>query len=166
MTKDKTEQVAEVVEKEARRKILKGLAGIPAVMTLGSGSAHAIASVYECAAPTAQLTDRLGNPLEGAYTPNLNTDLSGNGTNDADCVNLNSVDTPPDGAPLEANVLYDNSGTTTVSPVRTRVDHDGNPANPDRACVVFVDADGQMFGNTQEPNTLPVTASCYVSFTS
>lgn len=164
MTMDKKEPAAEMVEKEARRKIIKGLAGLPAVMTLGSGTANAVASVYECAAASADVTDRVGNPLE-LYSPTLNTDLSGNTVNDADCVDFGTVVTPPQGAPTQTNVLWDNSNTLTVSPVRTSVDTDLGPGTNDKACVVFVDANGQTVHSTQEANTLPVTASCYVSFT-
>lgn len=155
MDEQKTESAqTEMLEKAARRKIIKGLAGLPAVMTLGNVNAQAIASVYECALKEGQ------NPLVVAGNQvNLNTEIGNNGgVDNADCVDIDELQSPPAHAPTSTD-LWDNSDDTLLSPVRQKP-----TVNSDQACVVFVDSNGTP-GLTTTGSEVPVTASCYVSFT-
>lgn len=153
-------------DQDTRRKIIKGIAGLPAVLTLASGSASAVTSIQECALEPGQ------NPVDDAPVP-LNTDLDNppDSVVDASCLEYdpgvidNGLVKPPSGAPQLGNQFYDRGNTT---PVRQQfIDGDGK----EQACVVFVKDDPLNPGTLSTSidgaahGGVPVTASCYASFT-
>jgi len=131
---------------EARRKIIKGIAGLPAVYTLSSGAHAATASALECV-----------DPASGKYTPpvNLNTPP---GTPQYDCVpdstSLRNLE-PIYGSNLKD--YYDLGDTTAVR----QLSLDGGVTN-NKYCVRYVDQNGAIV-SFDPTNGVPVTASCYAS---
>jgi hypothetical protein len=173
MTKRKQHPTSDTVECQAvRRKIIKGAAaGLPAVLTLTSGAANALTSAQNCAvAPN--------NPLTQAAAP-LNTDTkgktTGSGPFDYSCLEITGdnpdpvtgLQTPPSGSPTMASGTYFDTGPGT--PLRQRTAFDSkDPKRQEQACVVFVDQQGETLVqdvNGSANGGLPVTASCYTSFT-
>jgi len=146
MSTDKKKLENANTQQESRRKIVKGLAGLPAMVTLASGAANAATSsqciVDNATALDAQVTANTGNP-----TPTRDCVAVGTGPGEA-------YEVP--GSP--AGVYETAPGT----PMRMLA-----PDNPgkDDACVVFVDEEATPL--THDINTVgdPVTSSCYTSFT-
>lgn len=123
----------------ARRRIIKGLAGVPAVMTLSSGAARAATSSLQC----------IGNPVATSTLNNQNLDCK-------------SQNTPLTQSDLNPAIYYDNTGAEAIPSAR-KVNPAINGTND--TCVVFVNADGtgETFDGST-PGTTAVTPSCYTSF--
>lgn len=146
-----------------RRKLIKAAAGLPAMMTLASGSAQALSSNASCAL--------IGqNPLRINPDAPLNTDSSGgtSGTLLYSCKPSNdpSLYNPPaGGSPPGSGTTYYDTGVGT--PIREGVSF-SNGSN--QACAIYVyDGGGPTLTTTIDgtvnSNELPVAASCYTSFT-
>jgi len=142
MTQDKQAQAA-ASEQQTRRKIIKGLAGVPAVLTLSNGAQGANLSALEC------ITD------PDRYHPPVS-----NNTPEADPI----YDCLPDGvvlAPGETAIYH----TDDFGAIR-RLKETGPGAG--EYCVVYVNADGTPVTGDEflgGEGAHAVTASCYTSFT-
>lgn len=127
----------------ARRRIIKGLAGVPVIATLSSGTARAAASNLACITK------------EPSPTPVLNTPP------DPDTPIYDCKDPGVTQEYLGSGVYYDPSETYPAA----RLPKTGDPGDG-QDCVVFVDANGNTgtdpFDGTTGLNA--VTPSCYTSF--
>jgi len=170
MNEDKQPQAQPHSEKDTRRKLIKGLAGLPAVLTLGSGSAHALASNQECAA---DIEAGGRNPWQaGVYTnPVLNTDLEAGDGDDAYCeVWPEGVAAPPNGY-----TDLDTLSLKSYDPKAFRDDtnswvlqYESTLTEGDRVCVTWFDSANEQLYYTAagdgSDRRWPVAASCYASF--
>ena len=185
MNEDKQPQAQPQSEEDTRRKLIKGLAGLPAVLTLGNGAHAATASNLACLAKNPPEVPE-DNAYVASSAPPAGSPIP---DNNAHCLDLNATPGPPpaDTGLLEVveygdysshpnGPLY-NTGPGTPARLeaqtwRLRQTVVGPRYSPDRqACVVYVD--GTDANNVQyyvskplpNSNTLPTTASCYASFT-
>jgi len=158
MNKDQQPDAENQSEQESRRKIIKGLVGLPAVLTVGPASAAPIASAFECAvAPADGGRNHLDVTVVTDFTDKLAfPDVQVKDSTNRNCVNESrpGLVSPPGGAP-HLTGYYDNG---YGSPVRLG----GFGPDADRACVVFVDSNGNIKYQYDGSN-LPVAASCLVS---
>lgn len=150
MTKEQNKETTQA-ELEARRKIVKGIAaGLPAVLTLSSGSATANVSTLECING------------QGRYqpTPNLNTPAVPPGTTARDCAEAADVNLAPFESDIYIKSDFDAARQLVTDPAATGYD---------KYCVVYVDQNGGFIApdrfESGVANSYPVTASCYTSFT-
>lgn len=122
----------------ARRRIIKGLASVPAIATLSSGTARAAASSLQCI---------------GAVSPDVTPNLPA-GTPIYDCKDPGVTQEY-----LNSGVFFDPSETI---PAARKNKPSGDGAGQD--CVVFVDSNGQNETFDSSSGLNAVTASCYTSF--
>jgi len=163
-------------DQATRRKLIKGLGALPAVLTLGSGSAHALASNQECAADIAAGGR---NPWEAgsnslpASSPN--TDLGG-GSLEAWCETWPTNQTIPPAGYTDMDTL----GLKNFDPKAYRDDSNkwvlqyestlnmGQTNEEDRVCITWFDSASEQLYYTADGDggdrRWPVTASCYASF--
>ena len=169
MNEDKQPQAQPHSEKDTRRKLIKGLAGLPAVLTLGNGAHAAANSNIQCVSkenpPTVPETNtHYVNDVAPSLTPPLPE-------NNNYCVEIADVEPAVDAyGDLFRGPIYETApGEATFERARTWDLVDGSWQQTDRACVVYVDVTSdpnnpQYF--LQRPNDgVPATTSCYASFT-
>ncbi len=126
------------IDAAARRRILKGLASVPAIATLASGSARAATSNLQCI---------------GATTPTVNPNTP-NGSPTFDCKDPSQTQEY-----LSSGVFYDPSEALPAAR-KTKPSGPGNGQD----CVIFVDANGQNETFDATVGQTAVTPSCYTSF--
>ena len=127
-----------------RRRILRGMATAPVVMTLGDAHAQAVASNLACIGKNADILQ-----ADVVADPNITQTLPDTRW----CAPLESLDAtiPPDPVPFYTDAPASTAlMTTTGAP-------DGS------ACVVYVDQTGTMQSLIPTDGS-PVAASCYASF--
>jgi len=131
---------------EARRKIIKGIAGLPAVYTLSSGARAATASALDCLANPPTPPDP--NTLNTATPPQRVRSCVDPADAEQYPLNPDVYFTEPDKAARLINTL---PGQTPAS-------------GKDQACVIYVDDDGNFITFDQgTAGTTPAYASCYAS---
>jgi len=137
MTKDKQAQAA-ASELQNRRKIVKGLVGLPAVLTLSNGAQGATASALECLNPDIK--------LQPVITPNT-PDASGTR-------NCEITATPY--SPTFPDLFYTSDGAARFE------NNLGGPGDGQYCVAYFNPATGEFvsFDNT---DGTPAYASCYAS---
>lgn len=122
-----------------RRRIIKGLVSVPAVLTLSSGTARAAASSLQCIGKVTTdvtlNTNQANTPTFDCKDPSVTTDYLGTG------------------------VTYDAS-ETIPSARKLKTSGPGN----NKECVIFVDSNGQNETFNGTVGQTAVTASCYTSF--
>lgn len=180
MARDKQKQDSQIAGQQARRKILKGLAGLPAVVTLSNGAFAASDSALQCL----QTLDAPASNVEidaGDLVPN--TSGTPTGSENANCVCDPDATLPTDSTALDPNgscggVLnveqplpptnfpegdpVFNAGPGT--PLRRHYsDVDGNGSSFDHYCVEYIDSFGEPVGRVQATESVAATASCYAS---
>jgi hypothetical protein len=184
MNEDKQPQAQPQREQDTRRKLIKGLAGLPAVLTLGNGAHAATASNLACLAKNPPEV-----PEDNAYVATTAPTGSPPPPNNAHCLDLdNNPGPPPADTGLTKVVEYGDYDSHPNGPLYNT--GAGTPArlegttwravpgpfgttytNDTQACVVYVDGTNpnnvQYYVSKPLPNsdTLPTTASCYASFT-
>ncbi len=133
------------IDQAKRRRIIKGLAAIPAMTTLASGAAMA--------ATSSQCLDNLPRPPEGTF----NYPTSGDAT--VNCVAENDPDFAA--LPSDPTVYYDQ--TDQEAPIRSLYNVDG----ADRLCIQYVDPNtgAAAAAGPNAGSDITTTASCYTSFT-
>lgn len=141
MTMDKQTQARPADQQQVRRRIIKGLAGLPAVMTLSNGAAAATASALECVLDP------------NKYQPNVTLNTPG-GNPTMSCVpNANEVPY------LTGQGLYQQSDLDAVR----RLNEQPGPGQ-NEYCVIYVDQNGVETGSFQAADGgTAITASCYAS---
>lgn len=133
-----------------RRRILRGMAGAPVVMTLANGAHGAATSSLVCIANNA---DALEAQLAAAFPPPDSPDANGRY-----CVDVGHADL--------MNTEPFISGAKDLGPgTPIRTDATGSGTGYDNQwCVEYVDLTGAPKGYDSTTG-VPVTASCYTSFT-
>jgi len=159
MNKTPADKAENKMETDSRRKIIKGLASLPAVLTIGPATGAPAASAYECAVAPADggrnhLSVNTADNNNALAVPDvqLTSKLNGSSTFNANCVPETQV--TPSAEPGLPGYFDNGFG----SPVRLGGSGSGN----NKACVVFVDSMGNQH-LTYNGNNLPVAASCLVS---
>lgn len=157
-SKDQTEQdksrTLQTDPAAERRKVIRGMAAVPVMMTLMNGSARAADSNLLCIDKNAAALEA---DLNDTTSPNYNPPDD----NFRRCVPEGDV-TPS--LPARPGA-HDTGGGTAVrffpdDQVGT-IDY----ANPRQACVRYVDANGNPTTYDSRVGDSPVTGSCYASFT-
>jgi hypothetical protein len=130
----------------ARRRILRGMATTPVVMTLASGTARAAASSLVC-------IDNSASALQAQVVADNQITQVDPPTDPRYCARINQLQptTQPSG-------FFDKGPGTAL------MDETSDPAN--HACVIYVEHDGStVTGISTDPSSgSPITASCYTSF--
>lgn len=146
------EQPRETDATQERRRVIRGMAALPVMMTLMNGSARAADSNLVC-------IDKNAMTLEEGL----------DASNPADANNRHCVLATDVTASQPARTgAYDQGPGTPVRFLPTDDVGGINYVTPDQqACVVYVDATGNVtsFDSTSYPANSPVTGSCYASFT-
>ena len=161
------EQIDNPMEREKRRKILKGLAGLPAVATLTPGAASANSNPLSCALPMDQ----------GGKNPFMvDVDTPPGGFTNAERVQTEPVLVREDNNGNFRNIGRDESGhyNATGQPSLGNAYSDAGPGTPVREVrinnrdkirhdMIFIDQNGGKSRDYLAGENHPVTASCLVS---
>lgn len=154
MNKDKQPENLTDREQEARRKLIKGMAGLPAVFTLSSGAHAATASALECLGR--------GQPNPSDITANTPSPTSGT-TNVRNCLPIGGGAGEASAySPAQPNLYVANDGAARLENVGGTGETTATGLN--QACVTYVDGTGtHVTFDNNVPNTQATFASCYAS---